>query len=134
MTQNENLTENISTPRTRKSNELSGLNRYNYQNIAMTQNEKCYANVSTPRTQKLNKLSGLNSHYYQNMIVMSNNIETNRPQRGWGNFIEKRPRVMVTKEKMDLKESRISAKQEQALQTGNKSVQDGNFERWNITK
>ena len=68
------------------------------------------------------------------MIVMSNNIETNRPQRGWRNFIEKRPRVMVTKEKRDLKESRISAKQEQALQTGNKSVQDGNFERWNITK
>ncbi len=114
--------------------ELSGLNRYNYQIIAMTQNEKCYANVSTPRTRKSNELSGLNSHYYQNMIVMSNNIETNRPQRGWSNFIEKRPRVMVTKEKMDLKESRISAKQEQALQTGNKSVQDGNFERWNITK
>jgi len=36
---------------------------------------------------------------------------------------------------MDLKESRISAKQEQALQTGNKSVDhDGNFERWDITK
>jgi len=46
----------------------------------MTQNEKTRHFISTPRTRKLKKLSGLNSHYYQNMIVMSNNIETNRPQ------------------------------------------------------
>jgi hypothetical protein len=46
----------------------------------MTQNENLTENISTPRTRKSNELSGLNSHYYQNMIVMSNNIETNRPQ------------------------------------------------------